>query len=38
VLKPFKPEILAKAVRHSLAQPLPDLIPPQPAPEEPGEA
>lgn len=39
VLKPFKPEILAKAVRHSLAQPLPDLIPPQPAPpEERGEA
>lgn len=29
VLKPFKPDILAKAVRHSLALPLPALVPAQ---------
>jgi two-component system chemotaxis response regulator CheY len=36
VVKPFKPDILAKAVAYSLTLPLPTLIPAQP-PQEPGE-
>lgn len=34
VVKPFKPDILMKAVSYSLNQPLPALIPAQPEPPE----
>lgn len=34
VVKPFKPDILMKAVKYSLSQPLPTLIPAQPEPPE----
>jgi two-component system chemotaxis response regulator CheY len=37
VVKPFKPDILAKAVAHSLTLPLPTLIPAQPPQEPAGE-
>lgn len=37
VLKPFKPDVLAKAVKYSLSLPLPTLIPAQPEAKPAGE-